>query len=89
MESIGIRELRQHASRYVNRVKAGESLVITDRGEAVALLVPKPQDTWEQMIATGAAVPPADPESQPGDEDPLDIDFDASAELAAMREHER
>lgn len=89
MEWIGIRELRQHASRYVARVRSGESLVITDRGEAVALLVPKPKDTWAEMIATGAVVPPVDEETSPGDEDPLDIEFDASAELVAIRDQER
>ncbi len=40
MERIGIREARQHLSRYASRVRAGESFVITDRGEEVARLVP-------------------------------------------------
>ena len=40
MERIGIRELRQHASRWVGRAAAGESFEITDRGRLVARLVP-------------------------------------------------
>ena len=28
MERIGVRELRQHASRYLDRVKAGESIEV-------------------------------------------------------------
>jgi prevent-host-death family protein len=40
MERIGIRELRQHASRWVRRTAAGESFEITDRGRPVARLVP-------------------------------------------------
>ena len=40
MERIGIRELRQHASRWVRRVAAGESFEVTDRGRPVARLVP-------------------------------------------------
>lgn len=47
MERIGIRELRQHASRYLRRVQLGESLEITDRGRPVALLVPVRADSWE------------------------------------------
>ena len=40
MEQIGIRELRQHASVWIRRVKAGESFEVTERGQPVALLVP-------------------------------------------------
>jgi len=42
MERIGIRELRQHASRWVRRAEAGESFEVTDRGRAVARLQPIP-----------------------------------------------
>lgn len=35
-----MRELRQYASRYLLKVKAGETVEITDRGQLVALLVP-------------------------------------------------
>jgi len=40
MESIGVREVRQHASRYLRRVDGGESFQITERGRPVAVLVP-------------------------------------------------
>jgi len=40
METVGVREIRQHASRYLQRVAAGESLQITERGRPVAVLVP-------------------------------------------------
>lgn len=40
MERVGIREVRQNLSRYAQRVRRGESFVITDRGEEVAQLVP-------------------------------------------------
>lgn len=35
-----MRELRQHASRYLWRVRSGQSFQITDRGRPVARLVP-------------------------------------------------
>jgi len=37
----GIRELRQYLSRYVERVKAGETVEVTERGRLVAALVPR------------------------------------------------
>ena len=40
MESIGVREIRQQASRYLRRVEAGESFEITARGRPIAVLVP-------------------------------------------------
>ncbi len=59
MDSIGVRELRQHASRYLERVMAGESLQVTDRGRLVALLVPPPQDPWDELVERGLITPAA------------------------------
>ena len=38
--SVGVRELRQNLSRYLERVKAGEAFVVTERGTEVARLTP-------------------------------------------------
>ncbi|MPZ98386.1 MAG: type II toxin-antitoxin system prevent-host-death family antitoxin [Dehalococcoidia bacterium] len=59
MEKIGIRELRQYASRYVRRARAGEIITITDHGEPVAELrpLPKPGSRLEQLVAEGRATP--------------------------------
>jgi prevent-host-death family protein len=43
MRRIGIRELQQHASRWVRQAAAGESFEVTDRGRPVARLVPIPE----------------------------------------------
>lgn len=40
LSRVGIRELRQNLSVYLRRVRDGESLEVTDRGNSVALLVP-------------------------------------------------
>jgi prevent-host-death family protein len=40
METVGIRELKNHLSAYVRRVEAGEIVIVTDRGRVVAELVP-------------------------------------------------
>jgi prevent-host-death family protein len=54
-ESIGIRELRQHASRYVAMAKQGKRVPVTDRGELVAYLVPahEPNTTFQRLVAAG------------------------------------
>ncbi len=58
MDRVGIRELRQHASAVIRRVAAGEILEVTDRGRAVARIVPlRPGGIVDQLIAEGRAVP--------------------------------
>lgn len=61
MERIGVRELRQHATRHLARVKAGETVEVTERGRLIALLVPPdPEMTArERLIASGQIVPAA------------------------------
>ena len=41
METIGLRELNQNPSKAVARVRAGETIVVTDRGRPVLRLVPE------------------------------------------------
>lgn len=88
MDRIGVRELRQHASRYLARVTAGESLEVTDRGRPVAMLVPITADGWRGLLASGRIIPPDDA-GDVLDDEPVDYGIDASAELAELREHER
>jgi prevent-host-death family protein len=58
MERIGIRELRQHASRWVRRAAAGESFEVTDRGRPVARLVPPaPLEGIAKLRAEGRTTP--------------------------------
>ena len=61
MVRIGVRELRQHASRYLSRVKAGETVEVTERGQLVALLVPPDPATTsrERLVASGRLIPAA------------------------------
>jgi prevent-host-death family protein len=63
MERIGVRELRQNASRYLALVKAGETVEVTDRGRLVALLVsPDPgRSARERLVAAGRLIPASAP----------------------------
>jgi prevent-host-death family protein len=56
-DRVGIRELRQDLSRYLRRVRAGERLIVTERREPVAVLVPwaDESDPLERLIAQGLA----------------------------------
>jgi prevent-host-death family protein len=40
MDHVGVRELKASLSRYLARVREGETIVVTDRGRPVARLVP-------------------------------------------------
>jgi prevent-host-death family protein len=37
---IGVRELKNGLSRYLKRVRRGETIVVTDRGRPVARIIP-------------------------------------------------
>lgn len=57
---VGVRELRQNLSVYLDRVKAGETLEVTEHGQPVAQLGPRPVtplSILDQMIADGRATP--------------------------------
>jgi prevent-host-death family protein len=56
---IGIRELRQHASIYVDLAEKGYTVDITNRGRLVAQLVPvrEPGSPLERLIAAGIIEP--------------------------------
>jgi prevent-host-death family protein len=55
---VGVRELRQNLSVYLARVATGTVFRVTDRGRAVALLVPlSPHATAiERLVTAGRAV---------------------------------
>ena len=57
---VGVRELRQNLSVYLDRVKAGETLEVTEHGQPVARLGPRPPEQrsiLDQLIAEGKATP--------------------------------
>lgn len=62
METIGLRELNQNPSKAVARVRAGETIVVTDRGRPVLRLVPEDErpDTLRRLIDSGEVTPPTE-----------------------------
>lgn len=67
MLRIGVRELRQNASRYLALVKAGETVEVTERGVLVARLVPlQPSESArDRLIAAGKLIPASGPRHLP------------------------
>lgn len=89
-----MRELRRDASRWLARVRAGETFVVTDRGRPVARLAPVPaSDGYAALLADGRLRPGS---GRALDEVLADLDDAAppggaglSEALAALREDER
>jgi prevent-host-death family protein len=62
--TVGVRELRQNLSKYLDRVKEGETLTVTERGKEVARLVKSGPDVdpYYMRLAEkyGATIPKSD-----------------------------
>ena len=52
MSAVGLRELKSRLSRYVQRARSGETILITDRGEVVAELSPPRKKSAGEAITT-------------------------------------
>ena len=68
----GVRDLKDNLSRYIRRIEAGERVVVTSHGRAVAELIPPAShrpvmaSQFDRLIASGVIIPPAE------DGDPLE-----------------
>ena len=60
-QSVGVRELRQSASKILDQVKDGAVFEITQHGGPVARLVPITKSLYEEYIATGLIIPAENP----------------------------
>lgn len=53
MSEVRVGELNQQTGRVLRRVQSGESLIVTDHGRPVAMLVPAPTSRFDRMVALG------------------------------------
>jgi prevent-host-death family protein len=62
VETIGLRELNQNPSKAVARVRAGVSIVVTDRGRPILRMVPEvpAPGPLHRLVADGTATAPAE-----------------------------
>ena len=52
MKLVGVRELKNRLSEYLRFVKAGEEILVTDRGKIVARLSSAEPTTAESPLST-------------------------------------
>jgi prevent-host-death family protein len=92
MASVGIRELNQQTSQILDRVRAGETIEVTDRGVPIAEIRPvgRERSALARLAAEGRLNPAViDPAALPVlPEGPLD-GINVADWLAADREDER
>lgn len=69
MVEVGVKELKNNLSRYLERVRRGEQVRVTMRGEHVADLVPAapPDRDWRRELIVAGRLTPA---SRPPSADP-------------------
>src|SRR5271170_7687190 len=53
MKTVGVRDLKNKLSEYLRRVRLGESVLVTDRGEVVAELLPPGQSQGDPSVPVG------------------------------------
>ncbi len=81
---VGVAELRQNLSRFLQRAAQGERLLVTDHNRPVAELGPPPTTgaTLDRLVAEGRVAPPVR-RGLPG---PLRLDGDPFALSRALDE---
>jgi prevent-host-death family protein len=81
--NVGVRELKSHLSGYLARVRAGETIVVTDRGKPIARLdsvSADPPDAYRDLVSSGQVIDKGPPhyiphaiKLLPGDKDSTDF----------------
>jgi prevent-host-death family protein len=60
MKRVGVRELQQHASGVLRRVRAGEGIEVTERGHPVAVLIPRRGGSALEALRVEGRVTPSE-----------------------------
>jgi prevent-host-death family protein len=95
VDKVRVSELNQQTARVLERLKAGESVEISEYGQTVARLMPAAATTGapilDRLIAQGRAIPATAPGPIPPTPPRDDSDGDASLTeaLEQMRANER
>ena len=65
IESVGVRELRQNASKVLDQVKDGAIIEITEHGVPVARISPITKSLYDEFIESGLIKPARNPDWRP------------------------
>lgn len=63
MATIGLRDLTHHTAQIARRVRAGETIIVTDRGRPVIRMTPAApaDDVLSRLAAAGQLIPATNP----------------------------
>lgn len=88
MVKIGVKELRQNASKYLNQVKRGETVEVTERGTLIAVITsPSHEATeYERLVACGQLIPASTQFRIPQSRRMNDSDVTSAKVLSDLRE---
>jgi prevent-host-death family protein len=84
---VGIRELRENMRTFLGRVKAGEDVVVTERGKPVARITqPEGLSRLDELIRQGLVIPPSRPRTPIRTEELPEIDGSLSDTVVEQRQ---
>lgn len=89
MGEVSMRLLNQETSKVLARVKRGEEITLTERGEVIAHIVPAAPGPLSALITAGTVNPAAMRGPAPRPTVPMRDSPDAGTLLARMRGEER
>lgn len=86
---VSVRTLNHETSKVLGRVKLGEEVVVTERGEVIARIVPASRRPLDRLISEGVVRPAAATGPAPRPSVPMGAGPEAGALLESMRGEER
>jgi prevent-host-death family protein len=89
VSEVSIRMLNQETSKVLARVKRGEEIILTERGEVIARIIPASAGPLDALISTGRVQPATLRGPAPRPAIPMRGGLDAGALSERMRAEER
>lgn len=89
MSDVSIRTLNQETSKVLSRVKSGEEITVTERGQVIARITPAAPGPLNRLISAGRVRPATARGPAPRPTIPMHGGPDAGALLERMRDEER
>ena len=93
MKSVGLREINQAFSRYMKIVKAGEDVLITERGRPIAVIRPLASETDMdariRLLEADGLLSPPQKKGQPQNHPPISLSGQGIAQTISEMRDER
>jgi prevent-host-death family protein len=89
VSEVSIRALNQETSKVLARVKRGEEITLTERGEVIARIIPASAGPLDALISAGRVQPATARGRAPRPTIPMQGGLDACTLLQQIRAEER